>query len=373
MERRNTIVKNVFIITIHTGFNFGSVLQAIATCNVLKLQGYSPVIINYIQNAYTYREYFRKSVQSLRSIARGIKRLPLFIANNLIYTGYLRKNVKMTSPIYEKDNFSEKMNSLINTYGRGYFLTGSDQVWNTFFNGYDLRYFFNGLKGIKVSYASSIGKTDLDERDKKMLCENLKDYRAISVRESSAVMILNSLGYNATLLLDPTFMLDRDQWKTYQTAHQLVKERYILMYLPYNINDKDVIFNSARKLAKEKRLEIVTFSWGYSNDKYADHTIRFASPGDFLRLMMDADYVFTNSFHGTAFSINLNKQFWVYMPTQFTTRIQSILDFLHLQCRVLDKEITSEQISKEIIYDDINKKLSDERAKSYYFIANSLK
>ena len=82
----------------------------------------------------------------------------------------------------------------------------------------------------------------------------------------------------------------------------------------------------------------------------------------------------TNSFHGTAFSVNLNKQFWVYMPTSYGTRIKSILDLCNLQHRLLqpDEVISDNKIGKNIIFESVNSVLAAERQKTYDFLLEAL-
>ena len=202
----------------------------------------------------------------------------------------------------------------------------------------------------------------------------LGSYKAISVREASAKQIIESMGYKATHLLDPTFMLNKEDWGKYKSK-RLVKFPYLLVYLPYNIHDKQLIYTTARKIADEKGLKIVAFSWSIRPEKMADTTIYFANPGDFLSLMEYADYIVTNSFHGTAFSINLNKQFSVYLPTGFGTRIISILELCSLTQRLLKAEeiISKEKMNEKIDYKPVNKLLDEERMKTYAFLNEALK
>ena len=82
----------------------------------------------------------------------------------------------------------------------------------------------------------------------------LASYSAISVREDSAKKLVNSMGYDAEHLIDPTFMLNKEDWKAYASA-RIVKEPYLLMYTPYNVVDKQLLYKSARKIAKEKGLK----------------------------------------------------------------------------------------------------------------------
>ena len=110
-------------------------------------------------------------------------------------------------------------------------------------------------------------------------------------------------------------------------------------------------------------------------DKLADKTVFFSNPGDFLSLMYYADYVMTNSFHGTAFSINLNKQFSVYLPSSFGTRIVSILDLCGLGGRLLEPaEIISDgKMDETIDYMSVNVVLDEERRKAHTFLEQALK
>ena len=103
----------------------------------------------------------------------------------------------------------------------------------------------------------------------------------------------------------------------------------------------------------------------------ADITITYASPGDFLSLMYYANYIITNSFHGTAFSINLNKQFSVFMPSAFSTRICSIIDLCGLDERIVSNGFEVEKIYKQIDYGPINSILEREREKSIGYLKNA--
>ena len=341
-------MKKASIITVHVGANFGSNLQAIATSETLKSIGCNPLLINYVPQRVSKTYYWKTAFKNPVRLVWRILRAPVFYKNHNIYNKFLAKYCRMSKPIYDGDDFVEKC-PLADVY-----ITGSDQVWNSHHNqGFNSRYYFDGIDGKKVAYASSFGVSKLPEQEYKEAKKLLK------------------MGYQAVQLLDPTFMLDADGWEKY-SSKRIISEPYILVYIPYNIADKDLIYKSVRRIAKKNYLKVVTFSWGWMKDKYADITIRFANPGDFLSLMLYAEFVITNSFHGTAFSINLNKQFWVYMPTGFSTRISSILDLCGLRGRLLDQLITDEQIDKSIDYEPVNEILKSERRKSIDFLTKAI-
>lgn len=356
-------MKSVSFITIHFGANFGSVLQTIATSRILKDLNCKVTCINYIQDRWTWNAYFK-----VRNPFRLVKRIlnsPIEYANRHIYQSYLEKYVELTPKIYRRNFFKKCPKS-------DFYITGSDQVWNSKHNqGVDTIYYFNNIEAKKVAYASSFGQEQLDEKEYDSVKQLLSSYNHISVREESGKKIVESMGFHAEHLLDPTFMLNKDEWQEYMNPRR-IKEDYLLVYTPYNTVDKQAIFEAAYAIAKENNLKVVTFSWDWRKDKMADQTIRYANPGDFLSLMHYATYVITNSFHGTAFSINLNKQFSVFMPSVFSTRIRSLIELCGLQNRVVLNAFSSEKAREVIDYTSVNEVLEAERKKSIDFLKQAL-
>ncbi len=282
------------------------------------------------------------------------------------YVDYLANHCKVSKPIYVEDDFVQLCPKA------DYYITGSDQVWNIKHNeGIDTHYFWEGIKGEKISYASSIGNSSLTDEEKAVYPKFLSKYKAVSVREESAKLCLHEIGIESEQLLDPTFMLDRKEWNKFASP-RLVEEPYLCVYLPYNIADKDLIYLSIRKIATNKGLKVVTFSYSNRKDKYADITFCNANPSVFLSLMSNADFIVTNSFHGTAFSVNLNKQFYVYMPSGFKTRIVSILELCGLENRALSDEITEVALNEEIDYEPVNLVLEGERQRAIEFLRRAL-
>ena len=145
-------MKTVAYITVHIGINVGSNLQAIATSVVLKRAGYNPMLVNYIPPRETYKRYWKEATNSLSKLLRRIAFFPCFLYQNQLFRNYLAKFTSQSRPIYYNDDFVEVLPHA------DLYLTGSDQVWNFKYNeGFDDHYFFHGIKGKKVSYASSIG------------------------------------------------------------------------------------------------------------------------------------------------------------------------------------------------------------------------
>lgn len=364
--------KKACLITIHVGSNFGSVLQTYATCKVLERLGISITVLNYIPSRVTTLGFLANR-KTLKAKIKAIIGLPIIWCNKMIYGGFVKRHCKLTKEIHNTEEYS-KLSLQFNR-----FIVGSDQVWNSKHNeGVDEMYYFSFVpkEAIKIAFASSFGREFLEKEEMDQIRPWLAEFKAISVRESSGIAVLKSMGINnAIQIVDPTFLLSQKEWKDKLISKPIIGEPYMLMYLPYNIIDKERIYQYARKVATLNKWKIVTFSWDVRKDKYADKTMIFASPKDFLNLMYYAEFVITNSFHGTAFSINLNKQFITFTPSEFSTRICSILDLVNLRSRLvtdyLDPTALSLQIEK-IDYEPINNILNQEREKAFQFIRQNL-
>lgn len=354
--------KTIAYITVHIGTNVGSNLQAIATSEVLKTAGYNPILVNYIPPRVTYKRYWHDAFATPLKLIWRIINFPSFYYQKRLFGKYLAKYTHQTRPIYNEDNFAKLLPKA------DIYMTGSDQVWNFKWNeGFDGHYFFQGIEGKKVAYASSIGMESLTQQEKKNLKGELKSYKKIAVREVQAVKLLDDIGISSVQVIDPTLMLNREQWKSF-VEKRIIKDSYILVYTPYNIKDKEQIYKTIRSIASTKGLQVVTFSWDYFGERLADKTVYYASPGDFLSLMYYADYVVTNSFHGTAFSVNLNKQFWVYAPSMFSSRVSSFIRLLGLDNRMIDGDIAENAIDDNINYEKVNQILDIERTRAMSFL-----
>ena len=363
-------MKKIVFITVHVGSNFGSVLQTFATYYILTNMGYDVSVLNYIPPRVTIEGFFRNRKGICRKL-RALIGLPIVLLNKRIYGGFIDKYCKLTKPYYNIKTIKEEIPEA------DIYITGSDQVWNSSHNeGIDEMYYFTFLpKGSRViSLASSFGKELLEKEEVAIIKGFLDNYRYLSVREESGRRILNSLGFNDVIhLIDPTFLLSKEIWKKILVKRQLINYPYLLLYLPYNIVSKDIIYASARRIADRYNLKLVTFSCDVRKEKQADKTLFFTSPSEFLALMFYADYVITNSFHGTAFSINLNKQFFVYQPSAFSTRISDILYLMGLEKRYVTGTVPIDELCETIDYSSVNKILEEERKKVEKYLCRALK
>lgn len=323
-------------ITIHRPVNFGSALQTLATQIVWKRMGVELETIDYIP-ARLHRLQRIKLLFSNKSLSLK-KRVTAFITmdviNRHVFNKFIRRYVHLTPRSYL--SYQE----LKNNYPQAdFYLTGSDQVWNSFYNGgLDPTFFLTFLPegAPRFSFASSFGSASINEAEKPQIKEALSHYKLISVREQSAVKQIEQLGLDTpALLLDPTLLLDKDEWLSLFPQPTSNRQRYVLIY-PMSYMDPE-LFVVARQAADKLGAEVWCLSPGLKKYSECDRTLRFRSPEEFVWLMNQAEFIVTNSFHGTAFAINLERPFTTIMPYDFGTRIESLLERLELSWRIYQK------------------------------------
>lgn len=362
-------MNNILNVTIHVGSNSGSVLQTYATCYIFKKFGCIVKTLNYIPPRVTWRRYFR-GIHSFKSLLSRLFLFPLkFIERYFIFGRFLKKYCNLTNAYYSLDEVVRNIPEV------DIYMAGSDQLWNSSHNeGIDEVYYYNYLphSAKRISFASSIGKESLSDEEIKIIAPYLKKFSCISVREKSAKLLFRKMGINnVTQILDPTLLMNKSDWSKL-VDKRIIKEKYLLVYIPYNACSKKIIMETAKVISSKYNVKIVSFAKHYWGDSWADKNIKLASPTDFLSLFMYADFVLTNSFHGTAFSINLNKQFWVYNPSQFSTRISSLLELTGLENRLLSDKISDINLKMVIDYACVNNVLNHERERAFSFINRAI-
>jgi hypothetical protein len=363
----------VAIITLHRVFNYGSVLQAYATQKVIESLGHEAEVIDYITEQRTNRILFLS--------------VPDFIKKDFLHK-YTYTMLKSISVLMKKASFGRFINQNIKLTKQKYitaqdlkkdppaadvYVTGSDQVWNSQYNkGIDKGFFleFAPDKCKKIAFVSSFGKGELSPEESGETKRLIHRYNAISVREDTALEILEGLEYsNAVCLIDPTLQIEREHWFEL-AAKRLVKEKYLLLMLLYNEDNGAAEY--AQKIAQQRGLKVVKISWEYKKPSGVDLLMTHRSPQEFLSLFQHAEFVVTNSFHGLAFCLNMNKQFIVVPRNEFNTRIESLLRLVHLEDRMISEVSQLTVVNKLIKYDTVNSILDDERQRAKLFLSEAL-
>lgn len=245
------------------------------------------------------------------------------------------------------------------------FICGSDQVWNSESVHIDGRYFADfSSKEKRFSYAASLGINEIisDRIDEFRIY--LNGMSGISVREKESVIIIENIANkSATCHIDPTLLLSSKEWNNMLQTELKSSKRYIFCYFLGEISKN--IFNEIKKYAKENEFVIKIIAPGVNNE------LINIGPTEFISLIKNSEYIFTDSFHGTVFSVIFEKPFYVYnrsnVKSGMSTRITSLLEILDLSDRFaptfLDKDIMN-----NVDFTNAKKIIEIEREKSIEYL-----
>lgn len=383
--------KRVGIITICKCNNYGAELQAYATVEKLRQMGYEAEIIDYLY----YKSWrFRDSRVSRPFVPMNIKgRISYWVKYRLAglmmetvapcFLPSMRRRIKRFADFHQANTpFSKQYLSMDDLYRDlplyDIYMTGSDQVWNpsasSSIEPYFLSFAPQGAK--RVSYAASFGVNQIDEELQPRYAKLLSTYDRIGVREADGCNLVKQLcGKEATWVLDPTLLLGKNNWMKVSGKYPQVPQHYVLIY---QLSDSRSIAELAKRIGHEKKIPILRIAKRacFVKKDNGVHNLLDVGPSEFLSLIAGADYVLTNSFHGTAFSINMGVPFWTIVSTKKAnnSRIESLLGMLGLKERMLldDCKIDEVDVNASVHYEDVLKKLAVERHKSELFLREAL-
>ena len=376
----------VGILTILNVNNYGAELQCCALYRKLQQLGYDAEVINYLFGIHPEHVFDGEKRTVPIPLKQLIKVKLLPVVQNM-FCMFHQKNKRLRNKRF--DEFHAKYNHLTSTvypsvkslyeakFNYDVLCIGSDQVWN-YMKGYSLEPFFacfdkNNTK--RITYASSIGLSSLSVEAEQVFKKELASFAYISVREQQASEILEKLlDRKIDVVLDPTLILNKQEWIEVAKYDMCPKEKYLLVYI-VTIKPCDYVLTLARHIAKQRNLKIVRIC----RDAYPEHSgsdveeILTAGPSDFVGLFSKAEFVVTNSFHGTVFSINFSKPFYSVIKSHHSTnsRLTSILKKLGLEDRIVPVGSQLPMIS-DIDFSDPSAKLEAERKLSIEYINNAL-
>lgn len=387
-------MKKVGILThYHNSINYGGVLQAYALCKKIEFLGYEceQIDIEFLsewKNLNFSRSFIDDYIKKIKFIKK------IYIKFSKIKNGKKIKRNKLIRKTWE-DSFTkfskiiiphsdELYNSkTIHTANGKYdiFVVGSDQVWNPiyYYEPFFLTFVTNAVP--KIAYAASISQNQLSDNVKKLYSQNLRDFRAISVREESAVHLLSEIVDNhIEHVLDPTLLLDKNDWDAI-TDGRIEKEPYLFCYF---LGDDENMRTLAKEFAIKKQVKLVnichaTGIFHKSDISFGDVSFEAPTPNEFLSLIKYAEYIFTDSFHASVFSLIYQRQFFVFSRQEFKsmgTRLYSLTLLFNVEdrfCDTIDK--VNIQYIEKIIDIDYSRRFDmfeEMKQKSITYLKNSL-
>lgn len=327
-------------ITCHDVCNYGASLQAYALMRHLQGLGNEVEIIDYLPYYKPPRHSLTTFYNSGRAaavykIAPWLKRLMAFWQNRhelkfqkrrRAFEAFKAERLITTGAEYHNNKELEKGMKADKDMEADLYIAGSDQIWNPFYgNGRDPAYYCAFVDDPRrcISYAASFGKSNITGDDKLFAQQQLANFRAISVRETTGVKIARSMGFDAVQVVDPVFLLSRDEWD--EVAKEPKINGYVLVY-DFLHNDPR-IEELARHLARKEHLKIVSVNDG-GKLGYADMNINDAGPAEFLGYVRGASYVLASSFHAAAFSTIFKRDFYIF-PLVGHDNSSRMTDFLN--------------------------------------------
>lgn len=339
--------------------NYGNRLQNYALQQVLVgLGNRVETLNNPWEENYNYRKEWLKS--NAKKIFYYITRKPVRYRRKLEFEKFNKRNIVFSNFWLNKS--SDRLKAA-NFYDL--FVCGSDQIWNSEAKEITGKYFADFAEMDKrASYAASFGIEEVVQSRKNEFFKYLKGLNYISVREQSGVEIVKSLtGRNAFCHLDPTLLLQADEWDKISSETMEDKQRCVFCYFLGRPSEKLLqVLNSYQIKYNVKVCSI--FSEGNS-------THNNVGPSEFVSLIKNSEFVLTDSFHGTVFSIIYHKPFYTFsrcgVKKSMDTRVTSLLEVLKLSERFEPKHLTIEGAPK-IDYNKVDVLLNQERKKAIDYL-----
>lgn len=364
----------------HKVLNYGSALQAFALQKAIEDLGYESFLIDYLF-PNEFHQNKRALKLSIRRILKGIyRRLIYFFLYNRdkqmqLFSLFWKENFRLT------ETFRNQKEIFDNPPDFDVYVTGSDQVWNPIHMNGDPTFFCDFIKNgnKRISYAASFSSATIEEKYIIAYKNLLNKYASVSVRENKGIEIVGNLTLkNAVCVCDPTLLLTKDDYGKL-SIHSTIKidEPYILAYiLNYNFNPYPTIQDTINKIAKKTKLPVVYLLCNTLNAafNFKSKIISAAGPNEFLWLFQHASYIVTSSFHGVAFSLIFEKQFYAISEKNHKdSRIKSLLEETGTDDRLI---FTGSNIDKidiiELNYSLVNSKIENYINNSIQFLKESL-
>lgn len=354
--------------------NYGSILQAYALQQILNDFDNidCEIISQYDKNPANAKNFLKKAKQIglFSALRRAFWR---FMFPNLknrasAMQSFIKENLKVSKRSYNDSTIAES-NEIYDA-----FICGSDQIWNPNLTKLDSIYWLNFVeKGKrKFAYAPSIGVEDLSEETQTIIRENLSDFCGISCRELGGTKLLNSVlnKQECIKVVDPTLLVNKLVWDNLSVNFENHRPYVFVYFLRCDKEARKFVEN----FAKEKHLDIVNFPFLEAEYiekydlKFGDKKVWDASPAEFISYIRNADYVFTDSFHASVFSIIYHKDFYIF-PKKGKAQMQRLISLLNengIDNRIIN-EFGDILDIKPINWDNIDIIMENNRKLSYDF------
>lgn len=349
------------ILTYHRAENYGALLQAYALRTYLQELGHEVSFVDYWPDYHM--DYFKVFSWDRFKHSSWKRKIKYFTEALLWFFPKMTRRDRLQRFIHEELGMARDPLYNENTKKTEHFdvvVYGSDQIWrkqNMGGVGFDDWYF--GANYVhadkKIVYAGSMGTVKTTVTDDEYFWRMMQNFQAISVREVDLQSYLQKLHIPSTLVIDPVFLLGKEQWQQLAVPKSDKEGKYILFY---NLLNKAESVRFAEMLSKETGLHIKEINKKLSFRHLGRRYTSTASVGSFLQMIRDADYVVSNSFHGVALSLLFQKQFFAVGMNDRANRVKSLLNSIGLSYRYVDDSSISPLSVKGINYSEVQGRLA---------------
>lgn len=371
--------------------NYGSMLQALATCKQIEKLDLDYEIIKYkrkITMDLAIRSISRIPELTRRKIGKAIentriKRYPAvrdgINKRNNLFCDFVNNNfTKMSSTVYS----FQQLRNLSREYSA--VMVGSDQLWRPegFTTGfYNLMFVPRSIP--KIAFSTSFGVSSIPKNKIKLAKEFISRIENISVREIRGSEIIKELtGRDVKVTVDPTLLFNRTEWEEMIEPRHILNKGYIFCYLLGTNPEHRMIANMIKK---KTGLRIITIphldNFVEKDVNFGDEQLFDVGPSEFVNLIRNAEYICTDSFHGTVFSIINHKQFVVFnrFANQNKNSRNSRIDSLLKQTNLFQRRVDISNINdiydiirSPIDYNIVDKRISEIKEKSVLYLTEAL-
>lgn len=352
--------RTVNLLTFHGSVNYGAALQAYALHKTVADMGLPCQVVDYNRKTQ-HRGYLAIHKASWKGIVYQLLRLPSRWRLHRKFNRFVKRRMMLTPsydgyPALTKGCFGEE----------DIFIVGSDQIWNCDITEGNYHYYLDFTESKnKYSYAASLGVTNISHwTNKEQIQTLLQKFSKISVREESAAAVLEQeFGLSSQVVCDPTFLLTAEQWSA--ILPKLERKPYVLLFI---FDSNETVLQAARDMAAKYHLELVNIAYAVKNVPGAKN-VSGLSPEQWLAYIKNAAFVFTDSFHGFALSLNFNKQVWVAINNaKRGCRILDVANRYGCSHRIIGDAFVEAQID----YDVVNRRMDKDRQHSLSFLQGIL-
>lgn len=357
------------ILTFQNTLNYGALLQNYALQKQIKKYNEDCETIDYICSDVEKRESV-KELKDLRSFKDYIKYI-LFgrklVRKKNKFNDFIDKNIVLSNKKYYRND----VNEIARIYDN--IIVGSDQIWNYNLTNFDYTYLLDFVNDEtkKNSYAASLGISEIADTEQIKYKTYLQKFDNISVREQKGKEIIDNLiKNNVDVVLDPTLLMKKEEWIEELNINKLKNKKEYIVY--YTMQEEENLLEFAKKLAKKSKCQLINLNPNIRNI-YKMKSIIDLDPKEWIEMLYNSKYIVTNSFHGLAFSIILNKDFFIEIPNnnnKTSSRLKNLLELLNLEDRIIkNKECGTNNVN----WNEVNEKLESEREKSIKFLEKIIK